>query len=229
MIATRILPCIRRLAASTCLAASMLAMLPAIADAPDEQGVQPSSKQPWRFALALGGQSWPALADLQPATGGGFDSAGLVLDLAFHGPAPFGNGWLLGLDVGMSYTQGDVRGLVIELDAETVYLTPSLKIPLDGTPLYLDLGLGYYRADFSEVDCNLWYYEGCVDLGERWSKSTVGGYAGATWDMPLGKTGGFLTLSLRVNFADFGTPGAIGPSPGQLDGPSAVFLLGWAF
>ena len=222
---SRVLPLLVKL----CLVTGMLAAAPSIAADPDEQTGQKSSAQRWRLALSLGGQSWPALADLQPATGGAFDSVGLVADLAFHGPAPFAKGWLLGLDVGVSSTEGNVTGLLTDLSAETLYLTPSVKIPLEGTPLYLDLGLGYYRADFSEVDCDFWYYEGCVDLGERWSKNTVGGYVGTTWDVPMGKTGGYLALSLRVNYADFGTPGAIGPSPGRLNGPSAVFLVGFAF
>jgi hypothetical protein len=212
-----------------CLVTGLLGAAPSVAADPDEQTGQKPAEQGWRVALSLGVQSWPALADLEPATGGDFDSAGMVADLAVHGPAPFAKGWLLGLDVGISNTQGNVTGLLTELDAEVLYLTPSVKIPLAGTPLLLDLGLGYYRADFSEVDCDLWYYAGCVDLGERWSKSTVGGYAGATWDIPLGKTGGHLALSLRVNYADFGTPDAVGQSPGQLDGPSAVFLVGYAF
>ncbi len=222
---SKILPLLVKL----CLVTGMLTAAPSIAADPDEQAGQKSSAQGWRLALSLGVQSWPALADLQPATGGEFDSAGMVADLAFHGPAPFGKGWLLGLDLGITLTQGSVTGLLTDLDAETLYLTPSVKIPLEGTPLYLDLGLGYYRADFSEVDCGLWYYEGCVDLGERWSKSSVGGYVGTTWDIPLGETGSYLALSLRVSYADFGIPGAIGPSPGQLDGPTTMLLFGWAF
>lgn len=214
---------IHPLVASACLLACMLAAGPSTA-----AGATPSTQR-WRLALSLGGQYWPALADLQPATGGSFDSAGMVAEVAFHGPAPFGKGWLLGLDAGVSYTQGSVTGLQTDMDANTLYLTPSVKIPLKGTPLFLDLGLGYYRVDFSEVDCSLWYYEGCVDLGERWSKNTVGGYVGATWEIPMGETGGNIALSLRVNYADFGTPGSIGPSPGQLDGPSTVFLVGFSF
>ena len=229
MTATHGVSTIRRLAAAACLVSSVLAAAPSIATAQEEQVTQTSSKPHWRLALALGAQAWPALADLQPGAGGGFDSVGMVVDIAVHGPSPFGNGWLLGLDVGMSYTDSDVTGLFTDMSGETLYLTPSVKIPLGGTPLYLDLGLGYYRADFSEIDCDLWYYEGCIDLGERWSKSTFGGYVGTTWDIPMGKTGGAIALSLRMNFADFGTPSALGQSPGQLDGPSAVFLVGYAF
>lgn len=224
MSATQLFFGIRRLAANAFLLAGLLCVTPAIADEPEAP-----ARQDWRLGLALGGQYWPALADLQAATGGDFDSGGLVLDLAFHGPAPFARGWLIGLDMGASYTQGDVQGVTAELDAETIYVTPSVKIPLQGTPLYLDLGIGYYRFDISEVDCSIWYYPGCIDLGERWSKNTIGGYIGATWDKPLGESGGYLVLSLRVNYADFGTPRSIGPSPGTLDGPSTVFLLGWAF
>jgi hypothetical protein len=214
-----------------CLAAAMLLAGPCLADSPPEHAEPPTDNQDWRLAISVGVQSWPVLADLQPSVDGAFESTGLVFELAIHGPVPFGKnwGWLLGLDAGISSTAGDIPGLVTSLDADLLYLTPSVKIPLGGAPLFLDLGAGYYRLDFGEVDCSIWYGFSCLDLGERWSKDTVGGYMGLTWEIPLGESGSNIALSLRMSYANFGTPGALGPSPGQLDEPLTTFLVGWSF
>lgn len=206
--------------------AALLAPLPATADEPADQAGTATGDS-WRLALSLGSQRWPALAELQAGGEETFDSNGFLVDLSLHGKAA--NGWLLGLDAGISHTEGDIPGLYTSMNAGTLYLTPSVKIPVGGAPLYLDLGLGYYRADFGEMECDLLQGWGCVDLGERWYKNTVGGYIGASWDHHLGKTGSALALAVRVHFADYGVPGVLGPAAGRLNGPATTVLVGFVF
>lgn len=215
-----------KMLATLTLAALWFPLADAGAQSP-EPAEPAAATETWRLALAVGGQHWSALSDLQAGGNEAFDSGGLVVDLAVHGPATVWGGWRVGMDVGMSFTEGDIPGLYTNMDAGTLYLTPSVRIPVGNAPLTLDLGLGYYRADFGEVDCFVGW--GCVDLGERWHKNTVGGYIGASWDHPLGETGSALSLTLRVHFADYGVPAVLGPAAGRLNGPASNLLVGFAF
>jgi len=186
---------------------------------------QPAPQDNTYFAFNLGAHTWPALADLESSFGGAFDSAGFDIDMGVHVGDPHKDRWLWGIDLGLFFTEGDISGLVTSLDARGLYLVPSVKMPVgDKKRFYLDAGVGLYMVDFAELDCGS--YGPCLEVNEAWQSTTLGGYIGASIDLPLGDGRYFLTTAFRVHYANFGTPNGLGPSPGELNGPIFMLLIG---
>lgn len=180
------------------------------------------SRRTSRFSLSIGAHSWPALSDLNPALGGGFDAVGLDLDIGWHVKA--WKDWFWGADVGLFFTESNVPGLIGDMSAEGMYITPSVKIPLGKGNTFLDAGVGYYILDLVELNCD---FNPCIEIDSRWEKNSVGGYLGLTRDFPIGVRGYFWNLSFRIHYANFGTPQGLGPSPGSLNGPIFSLMVGW--
>ena len=97
----------------------------------------------------------------------------------------------------------------------------------------IDAGIGYHELDMAQVDTSWW---GTIEY-ESFSKSTAGGFIGATWDIGAGrpeKDSG-LSLGFRVHLADFGrvadeagTATVLGLDAGTLDGPMYVLRIGYS-
>lgn len=186
---------------------------------------QSAAQDNTHFAFNLGAHTWPALADLESSFEGAFDKVGFDIDMGIHLGDPQEDRWLWGIDFGLFFTQGDISGQVTSLDARGLYLVPSVKMPVgDKQRFYLDAGLGLYMVDFAELDCGS--YSPCLEVNEAWQSTTLGGYIGASMDLPMGDGRYFLTTALRMHYANFGTPDGLGPSPGELNGPIFMFLIG---
>ena len=175
-----------------------------------------------RFIINLGAGTWPALSDLNSSYGGGFDNVGMDIDVGWHVVA--WKGWLWGLDAGLYYTSGDVPALLGDLEAESFFVTPSVKIPLGKGNQYLEAGVGYYSLSFVDMNCD---FNPCIQFENGYDKSTTGGYLGFARDFAIGTRGYFWSLGFRIHYANFGTPEGLGPSPGTVDGPVYMILLGW--
>jgi len=219
--------------ARTCWTARLLGLLllagpyPAIPDdAPDP--LTEEITRGTRFALQLGGHAWPAMADLESSIGGAFDDWGLDIEVNWHVKARAPRRWLWGVDLGLFFTESNIPGQSSDLSARGMYLTPSIKLPVAATGLfYLDAGLGLYIVDFAELDCESVNF--CFEAEEKWEATRLGGYLGASMDI-LPRPGSRFrgSVGFKIHYADFGTPNGIGPSPGTLDGPIVMLLLGVA-
>jgi hypothetical protein len=208
----------------------VLALTPAHAN---EQSTMPAGPR-WGISVAL--TSWPALGDLEPATGGGFDSLGFGLGAAMHWPfRQFDNSELLvGIDGFIVATDSSINGLIDDVLARHLYLGGSVKWAFgEARNVHLDAGLGFHLADMAEVSTE---YLGLEH--EAWEEERIGAFVGLTWDAGAQRPGklGRLSLSLRAHFVDFGSVHdeevLIGPlfgrNAGQLDGPVYLFEVGLA-
>lgn len=188
-----------------------------------------------RYEIAIGGNSWPGLADLDPARDGEFDELGFSLNLAAHWPVKrFAESELLvGLDLGVLTNDSNVRFISESLVARNGYLLPSMKWMFGQRHRYsLDAGAGYYLQDIAEVITDYPLY---VET-RLWEQAAVGAYLGGTIDFRGGEASRShgLTMSLKVHFVDFGTvrdeprlPPTLGPDAGRLKGPVYVFQVGY--
>ena len=188
-----------------------------------------------RYEIAIGGNSWPALADLDAARGGEFDQAGFSLSLAAHWPAwRFVRSELLaGIDLGVMTNDSDIRFISEPLVARSGYLAPSVKWMFGQRHRYsVDAGAGYYLQDIAEVITAYPLY------GETrlWEEGAIGAFLGATIDFRGGEPSRShgLMMSLKVHFADFGTvrdqhplPQTLGQDAGNLGGPIYVYQVGY--
>jgi hypothetical protein len=178
-----------------------------------------------RFEAHLGAHSWPALADLDSSYGGAFDSSGFDLGLGMYWGDLATSCCLWGMDLTLFYTEGNIRGEFKNLASRGLHLVPSVKIPVgDNRRFYLDAGLGLYTVDFRELGCV--ETDACFGDNDAWQSTRLGGYVGTSKDLPLGKSRIDLNLAFRIHYANFGTPDGLGPSPGELNGPIFMFLIG---
>jgi len=191
----------------------------------------PSTPGHWSGTATFGLMTWSGLRDLEPAAGGGFDSVGLVVELAGHkhvarwGPADV----LIGVDLGISATQSDIPGITEDFTQRGLYLTPSMKFRFgERSRRYLNLeaGLGWYQVDFAELICDDDNFNNivCIEIAEPYDEDTLGGYLGIT-----GGFGGGFIIGLKVHFADFGEVTGLGPDTGGLNGTIYIFSLGAVF
>lgn len=219
-------PIIRLATAASAVAAFLVG---GVADAETPSQAETSS----RIAVEVGITQWPDLGDMQPFLGGDFDETGFGLNLSWHTPVVRGASTtlLLGADLGVGGHDSDVRGVEEneDLTATFIYLGPSAKLafgPGDRTQFSLDAGVGYYwvSIDESEDDC---FWE--CDIFEYYDDSTLGGYAGASVGIPVGRDASTrLSFSARVHFVDFDDPVEL-DNAASLGGPIYQFLFGAAF
>ena len=197
---------------------------PAFADQ-DERSVG-SGK--WNYGVTVGIAEWQDLSDIRSAQGGGFDFRGFALEFSMHkpmwrwGPADV----LLGVDLGMLATDGDIPGVFENLTQRSAYLTPSVKFRFGeyGRRYFsIDTGVGFYQTDFAELYCDD-NNAICVELNDPFNANAIGGYVGIT--AGLGK---WFTTGLKVHYADFGPVNNISGVSGSLSGPIYVLSLGGTF
>lgn len=189
-----------------------------------------------RYEIAIGVQSWPGLADLQPAREGSFDEVGYSLSLAGHWPV-----WrfddsevLLGIDLGFFANDSSVRFLSEDVMARSGYLTPSVKWMFGRGHRYsVDAGVGYYLVDITEVagDYPLIFETQLFEDG------AVGGYVGTTVDFnggdPARRHG--VMLSFKTHFFGLDAvrdeepffPATLGSDAGDLSGPVYMLQVGY--
>lgn len=195
----------------------------------------PSPLATSRAEIWFGISSFPGLEDIQPLTGGGFDTTGFGIGGAWHWPVKqFGNSELLvGIDGSIEANDSNVSGYLGQLSARHLYLGVSAKWALGSSrSFYLDAGGGFHDIDTAELS-EYWYGVEHV----TWRKSTAGAFVGATWDigaMRPGKTAG-LSLGFKAHFVDFGTvydkdifiDPILGPDAGELSGPIYILQIGY--
>jgi len=191
-----------------------------------------------RWAVSLDLLVWPSLTDLQPASGGSYDSLGFALGVSWHAPvAEFANSELmLGVDGWIGGTDSGINASYGQLIARQFYLGGSVKWAFgEARNIALDAGIGYHQVDMADISYSWW----ASIENEHWRSEAASGFVGATWDIGAGRPGkssGF-SLGLRVQFADFGQVSdagrfgivpALGPDAGDLDGPLYMLRIGYS-
>jgi len=182
----------------------------------------------WNYGVILGVAEWPDLSEVNSVAGGSFDARGFALELSAHKPM-----WhwgsadvLLGVDLGIITTDGNIPGVFEELTQRSAYLTPSVKFRFGEYGrryINLEAGIGYYQTDFAELECDV---DGsiCFELNDPFNADAAGGYLGLT--VGLGR---WFTTGLKVHFADFGSVNNIRGVSGDLGGPIYALSVGAAF
>jgi hypothetical protein len=217
-----------------------LAVAPLLASLAAPSFGQQTEEEPLgsRWAVSLDMLIWPALTDLEPVSGGSFDSVGFGLGVSWHAPVAqfassellFGiDGWIGGTDSGVNATYG-------QLIARQFYLGGSVKWAFgEARNVQLDAGIGYHQVDMADISYSWW----TSIENEHWGGEAASGFVGATWDIGAGKPGkssGF-SLGFRVQFSDFGQVSdtdrlgirpALGPDAGDLNGPLYVLKVGYS-
>jgi hypothetical protein len=191
-----------------------------------------------RWAASLDLLVWPSLTDLQPQTGGSFDSLGFGLEGSFHMPvAQLANSeLLLGVDLMFGGTDSGINATYEQLIARQFYLGGSVKWAFgEARNVALDAGIGYHEVDMADVSYNWWTtYE-----NEHWSGEEASWFVGATWDVGAGRPGksSGLSIGFRVHFVDFGRVSdadrlgvfpVLGPDAGTLEGPLYMLKVGYS-
>jgi hypothetical protein len=231
---------------SRALTVALLAMLasPSLAQ-PIEETIEESEMREapppgfgHRWAISLDLLVWPSLSDLQPVSGGSFDSLGFGLSGSWHVPvARFSNSELLvGIDGMIGGTDSGINASYDQLLASQFYLGGSVKWAFgDARNIALDAGVGYHEVEMADVSYNWWT---TID-NEHWSAESASAFVGLTWDIGGGRPGtsSGLSLGFRVQYADFGRVSdtdrlgvypALGPNAGNLDGPIYVLKIGYS-
>ena len=191
-----------------------------------------------RWAVSLEIPIWPSLSDLQPASGGSFDSIGFGLGVSWHASvAQFTHSeLLLGIDGMIAATDSSINAQYDQLLARQFYLGGSVKWAFgDARNFALDAGIGYHQVDMADISYSWW----TSIENEHWSSESASGFVGATWDVGAGrpyKSGG-LSIGFRVHFVDFGRVTdtdrfgvfpALGPNAGNLEGPLYFLKVGYS-
>lgn len=191
-----------------------------------------------RWAASLDLLIWPALTDLEPASGGSFDSLGFGLSASWHTPvARFASSeLLLGIDGMIGATDSGINATYDQLITRQFYLGGSVKWAFgDARNFALDAGIGYHQVDMADVSYTWW----ASIENEHWRAESASAFVGATWDVGAGTPGKSrgLSIGFRVQFADFGTVAdtnrlgispTLGPDAGDLDGPLYILKIGYS-
>ncbi len=223
-----------RLHCSLTAIASGLLLLPAVAGAELPQVEGPADGPRWELWLTV--SSWPDLADLEPAAGGGFDDIGYGLGAAVHWPLRrYENSeLLLGVEGAIIATDSSVPVFFDDLLARDGYLAVSAKWLAGRTRSFsLDAGLAYHLLDIAQLDTS--YY---MPLEfQSWEESAPGVFVGATWDVGAARPGrnSGLAIGLRAHFVDFGSVRdedvfirpVLGDDAGNLNGPMLTLQVGY--
>jgi len=221
----------RRFAAAL-ICSALMAHAPATAE--ELLGEEMTNGSRWEMWLAL--SSWSALADLDPAAGGSFDTTGYGIGVAAHWPVrPLGRGaLLLGLEGAVMAHDSNIPAVLDDFLARDAYVGVSAKWLLgEARNLSVDAGITWHLLDMAQLDTN--YYYGAEF--QNWEKSAAGVFVGATWDVGAGrpeKNSG-LSLGLRVHFVDFGTVRdddilfrpVLGNDAGAISGPLTALQIGY--
>lgn len=216
------------------LPAIFVAMLAAPAFAQQAPEQAPGS----RWAASLDLLVWPSLTDLQPQSGGSFDSLGFGLEASWHTPvAQFDNSeLLLGIDGLFGATDSGINATYEQLISRQFYFGGSVKWAFgDARNVALDAGIGYHQIDMADVSYSWW----ATYDNEHWGGEAASWFVGATWDVGAGRPGksSGLSLGFRVHFVDFGTVSdtdrigifpALGPDAGVLEGPLYMIKIGYS-
>ena len=201
-----------------------------------------------RFAITAGLGGWDDLHELRPQSPGQFDGVGFVIDFAAHWRMKQGgsNDLLLGFDVGGFSHDSNVFHVREDVTSRGLYLTPSVKWQFGSSGRLrhsLDVGVGYYLVDITEVDTSRYYgYYCCYWYSEEqlWEDTSLGGYIGATFDFGRAarRQGGGFTMGAKIHWLDLGTvrdeqrfrsADTLGPNAGRLRGPIYSVQFGYAF
>lgn len=191
-----------------------------------------------RWAASLDLLIWPALTDLEPASGGSFDSLGFGLSASWHTPvARFASSeLLLGIDGMIGGTDSGINATYDQLITRQFYLGGSVKWAFgDARNIALDAGIGYHQVDMADLSYSWW----TSIENEHWGAESASAFVGATWDVGAGTPGksSGLSIGFRVQFADFGTVAdtnrlgispTLGPDAGDLDGPLYILKIGYS-
>jgi len=191
-----------------------------------------------RWAINLEIPIWPSLTDLEPASGGSFDSLGFGLSGSWHASvAQFTNSeLLLGIDGMIGATDSSINATYDQLLARQLYLGGSVKWAFgDARNVALDLGIGYHQVDMADISYSWW----TTIENEHWSSEAASGFVGATWDVGAGRPNrsGGLSIGFKVHFVDFGRVTdtdrfgvfpALGPVAGKLEGPLYFLRIGYS-
>lgn len=188
----------------------------------------------WELWVAL--SNWPGLADLEPAAGGSFDTAGFGIGLAAHWPlvAFESSDLLLGIEGAVMAHDSSVPVQFDDFLARDAYVGVSAKWLMgESRNVSLDAGLAYHLMDMAQLETN-YYYNGEF---QNWEEGAAGIFVGATWDVGAGKRGKKkgLSLGLRVHFMDFGTvrdediffTPVLGANAGEISGPLVALQVGY--
>jgi hypothetical protein len=215
---------------------AVLATLLEAAYAQQDESTQWVTTSRPRYEIAIGGHSWPGLADIRPVRDGSFDEAGFNISLSGHWPVKrFARSELLvGGDLGFFSNESSIPFITEDVTARTGYLGPSLKWMFGSNHRYsLDAGLGYYLLDIAEVAGE---YPGIFET-QLWEDEAIGGYVGGTIDFGGGRPGksrGFM-LSMKVHIVEFEQvrdetpffPATLGQDAGDIAGPVYMFQVGY--
>jgi len=219
---------------SRALIVTLLAILAAPSLAQD--GAQEPLGSRWAVSLEI--PIWPSLTDLQPASGGSFDSIGFGLGVSWHASvAQFTHSeLLLGIDGTIAATDSSINAQYDQLLARQFYLGGSVKWAFgDARNVALDAGIGYHQVDMADISYSWW----TSIENEHWSSEAPSGFVGATWDVGAGRPNqsGGLSIGFRVHFVDFGRVTdtnrfgvfpALGPNAGNLEGPLYFLKVGYS-
>ena len=220
----------RRLAALL-LSSVLLVTAAAVAQEPKSEEIANGSR--WEVWLAL--SSWSGLADLEPAAGGSFDSAGYGIGAAAHWPVKTfdGSELLLGMEGAIMAHDSNVPVYLDDFLARDAYVGVSAKWLLgEARNVSLDAGLAYHLLDMAQLDTNYYGAE-----FQNWEESAAGLFVGGTWDVGAGTSGksSGISVGLRVHFVEFGTVRdqerfirpVLGDNAGDISGPLVAVQFGY--
>lgn len=218
--------------------ASILAVLAVPASAQQIKQA-PGAELGSRWAASVDTIVWPSLTDIDPISGGSFDSIGFGLSGSWHAPvARFDRSDLmLGVDIMFGATDSSINASYDQLVARQFYLGGSVKWAFgQARNIGLDLGVGYHEVDMADISYSWW----TSIENEHWNSEAASAFVGLTWDIGAGRPhhkSGF-SLGFRVHFVDFGDVSdadrlgiwpALGPDAGYLEGPIYFLKLGYSY
>jgi hypothetical protein len=180
----------------------------------------------WGGTLSLGVVSWSDLGDLEPDGGGSFDSLGYGILFSGHRTvARWGSADVrIGADLAVWGTESSIQGIRDDFTQRGLYLTPSMRFLFgdrNARNLSLEIGAGWYKVDFAELDCDTF---GCPETQELSDEDAFGGYVGINSIF-----GRWFLLEFQMHFADFGEVTGFGADTGSLKGPFYMLNFGLAF
>lgn len=126
--------------------------------------------------------------------------------------------------MGFFGTDSNIVFLTEDLTQRALYLTPNLSVrfgPRDKNYLMFKTGIGWYKVDFAELDCDV---SPCAELSDPFDESAFGGHVDV-----IGGLGRWLIVGLGVHYADFGEVPGFPEDGNRVKGPIYQFTVGFAF